>query len=193
MHIGKTHNMDLCCNGEVDSWKQEVIKEKGGKKYLEDVYVGKEEMKYVEETKYLGEVVSMNMKNEKNIKSKTNKAHGNIKKIEDTINERPYGIHTFKAAMLLRKGILLGSLLSNIETMVNLTKEDLNKLEKPDLVLQEKLLPSGGNASKAFRYLELGITPVKYVIIEKRLQFLKYILDENIDTMLRQVYEVQKN
>ena len=71
--------------------------------------------------------------------------------------------------MLLRKRILLGSLLSNIETMVNLTKDDLNKLEKTDLVPQKKLLPSGGNASKAFRYLELGITPVKYVIIEKRL------------------------
>ena len=74
--------------------------------------------------------------------------------------------------MLLRKGILLGSLLSNIETMVNFSKDDLNKLEKPDPLLQEKLLPSGGNASKAFRYLELGITPVKYVIMErkKRLQ-----------------------
>ena len=80
MHIGKTHNMYLCCNGDVDSWEQEVITEKGGKKYLEDVYIGKEEMKYVEETKYLGEVVSMNMKNEKSIKSKTNKAHGNGKK-----------------------------------------------------------------------------------------------------------------
>ena len=61
--------------------------------------------------------------------------------------------------------------------MVNLTKADLNKLEKPDLVLQEKFLPSGGNASKEFRYLELGITPVKYVM-EKRLQLSKYILDE---------------
>ena len=36
MHIGKTHNMDLCCNGEVDSWEQDVITEKGGKKYLEE-------------------------------------------------------------------------------------------------------------------------------------------------------------
>ena len=136
-------------------------------------------MKYVEETKLLGELVSMNMKNEKSFKSKTNKAHE--KKIKDTINERPYGIHTFKAAMLLRKGILLGSLLSNIETMVNFSKDDLNKLENPDPLLQEKLLLSGGNASNAFRYLDIGITPVKYVIMEeKKLEFFKYILDENI-------------
>ena len=74
--------------------------------------------------------------------------------------------------MLLRGGLLIGSLLSNIKAMVNVTKTNLDELEKPNLVLQENLLPSTGNASKCFRYLELGITPVKYVIMEKRLQFL---------------------
>jgi hypothetical protein len=39
MHIGKTHNMDLCCNEEIDSGKQEIITEEGGKKYQEDVYI----------------------------------------------------------------------------------------------------------------------------------------------------------
>ena len=57
--------------------------------------------------------------------------------------------------MLLRRELLVGSLLSNIEAMVNVTKTDLNKLEKPNLVLQENFLPSTGNASKCFRYLEL--------------------------------------
>ena len=101
MHIGKTQNKDLCCSGEVDTWKQELITDHDGNKHLTDVYGGKEEIKHVENTKYLGEIISMNMKNEMNIKDKTNKAHGNIKKIEDTINERPYGIHTYKAALLL--------------------------------------------------------------------------------------------
>ena len=78
----------------------------------------------------LGEIVSMNMKNYKNIKDKTNKGHGNVKKIMDTINERPYGIHQFKAAMLLRKGILLGLLLSNAESMVNLTKAGITETRK---------------------------------------------------------------
>ena len=54
-------------------------------------------------------------------------------------------------------------------------------------MLPEKLLLSTGNASKCFRYLKPGITPVKYVIIQKRLQFLKYILDESINSMFIQV------
>ena len=40
--------------------------------------------------------------------------------------------------------------------------------------------------------LELGAIPVRFVIIEKRLKFLKYILDENTWTMIRQVYEALK-
>jgi hypothetical protein len=79
-----------------------------------------------------------------------------------------------------------------VEAMVNVTKSDIIKIEKPDLLLQEKLLPSTGNASKCFRYLELGIIPVKYVIMEKRLQFLKYILDESMNSMISQVYHEQK-
>ena len=71
--------------------------------------------------------------------------------------------------MLLRGAIIVGSLLNNVESMVNVTKSNLDKLEKPNLVLQEILLPSTGKASKYFRYLELGITPEKYVIMHKRL------------------------
>ena len=115
MHVGKVQNTDLCCKGEVDSWKEELVTDMGGKKHLKDAYTGRVEMQYVEEKKYLGEIVTKNMKNERNIQDKSNEAFGNIRKIEDTLNERTFGIHTFKAAMLLRGGVLVGSLLNNIE------------------------------------------------------------------------------
>ena len=41
-------------------------------------------------------------------------------------------------------------------------------------------------------FLELGIWPLKYVIIAKRLNFLKYILSESTTTLIRQVYDVLK-
>ena len=34
MHVGKTKNTDLCCIGEVDSWKEELVTDIGGTKYL---------------------------------------------------------------------------------------------------------------------------------------------------------------
>ena len=63
-------------------------------------------------------------------KIKQKKALGNIRKIDDTLNERPIGIHTYKAAILLRGGVIVGPLLNNIEAMVNVTKSDFKKLEK---------------------------------------------------------------
>ena len=39
----------------------------------------------------------------------------------------------------MRDGILIGSLMNNAETWINVTKKDIEKLEKPDNILQEKL------------------------------------------------------
>ena len=106
--------------------------------------------------------------------------------------ERPYGKHTFRAAMIMREGLMLGSMLNNSESWINITKSDLEVFEKPDTMVQRNILTNYGNPSKVFMCLELGIIPVKYVIIEKRLNFWKYILDESISSMIRQVYEALK-
>ena len=126
------------------------------------------------------------------LKDKTNKAYGNIQKIEDTLNGRPFGKHRFKAAILMRKSMLVGSLLNNAKTMINITKSDLDKLEKPDIVFQKKLFDTTIKPAKAFCYLELGIKPLRYEIMEKRLSFLKYILEQKPETMMKQVYDQQR-
>ena len=90
----------------------------------------------------------------------------------------------------MRDGMMVGSMLNNSETWINVNKSDLEKLEKPDVLLSEKVFET--KAAKAFQYLEMGILPVKFVIMEKRLKFLKYILDESMSSMIRQVYEAQK-
>ena len=40
--------------------------------------------------------------------------------------------------------------------------------------------------------LEVGIIPVKFVIMQKQLIFLQYILKQSIDTMIRKVYDTMK-
>ena len=59
-------------------------------------------------------------------------------------------------------------------------KSDLDSLDLPGIELHRKFLLSTRNASKCSRHLELGIISVKYVIIEKRLQFLNNTLYESI-------------
>ena len=89
--------------------------------------------------------------------------------------------------------MLLGGLLSNAEAWTHLTEVNLAKLQLPDTFLHKTLLSSSGNPSKVYMWLELGVIPVKYVIMEKRLNFLHYILSENISSILRQVYYTMKS
>ena len=63
--------------------------------------------------------------------------------------------------------MLVGSLINNSESWINLNKTDMKNLEKPDTILQKEILKTKGNPSKAFMYLELGILPVKYVVMKK--------------------------
>ena len=41
----------------------------------------------------------------------------------------------------------------------------MKNLEKPDTILQKEILKMKGTPNKAFMYFELGILPVKYVIL----------------------------
>ena len=70
--------------------------------------------------------------------------------------------------------------------------QDLESLEKPDSILQRKLLAVSGNPCKAFMMLELGIVPVRFVIMQKLMQILQYILQESTDSMLAKVFQTQK-
>ena len=62
----------------------------------------------------------------------------------------------------------------------------------PDTLLQRQILSTSGNPSKVFMSLELGVVPVRYVIMAKRLNLLHYILNENTSSTIFQVYEVLK-
>ena len=92
-------------------------------------------MKEVNESKYLGDVIQSNGHNKTNIKNRTDKAHGNVNRIITSLKERYYGKHNFKAAMLMRQGMLVGGMLTNSECWINLTKKNIENLEKPDIVL----------------------------------------------------------
>ena len=80
-------------------------------------------MSEVKKTKYLGDIIQSDGKNNSNIKNRTDKAHGNVNKIVTSLKERPYGKHYFKAAILMRQGMLVGSMLTNSESWINIMKK----------------------------------------------------------------------
>ena len=70
MHIGKRHNKDMCVECKVDAWTDVVIIHEDGTHELKDKYIGKDIMNIVHEKKYLGDIISEDMKNQKYIREK---------------------------------------------------------------------------------------------------------------------------
>ena len=141
------------------------------------MYIGKETMRNIHEKKYLGDIIFHNMNNYSNIKEKPNRAVGIVNELLTSLLERPYGRFTFRAAKIMSESMLVGSLLNNSESWINLNKTNMKNLEKTDTIPQKEILKTKENPSKAFMYLELGILPVKYVVMRKSLNLLKYILN----------------
>ena len=93
--------------------------------------------------------------------------------------------------MLLRNSLLISSVLCNSEAWHNLTELDLRTLEKADENLLAKILETPITTPKEMLYLELGVTPARFIIKSRILNFLKHILDEPSDSLIVQVLNAQ--
>ena len=85
------------------------------------LHIGKEAMKNVLNKKYLGSIFTHDMKNNLSIKEKTDRGVGIKNQILSSIYERPYGKHTYKAAIIMREAMLIGSMLTISESWINMT------------------------------------------------------------------------
>ena len=90
----------------------------------------------------------------------------------------------------MREGLLVGGMLTNSESWINMTTKNIDELEKPDGILQRKVLSTTGNPSKSFMMLELGLIPIRYVLMQKLLQILHYLIKQDKESMLSKAFRV---
>ena len=69
--------------------------------------------------------VSEDGEKKKNIRDRLNRSLGNIDKIVSTLSERPYG-----AYQITREGILIGWLLKNVKSWINITQKNNEDFER---------------------------------------------------------------
>ena len=92
--------------------------------------------------------------------------------------------------MLLRESIFVNGLLSSIEGSYGLTTDDIEKLETLDRILLRKILSAHSKTPVESLYLELGLIPVRFIIMSRRLNFLHYILNILKDDLFRRFFDV---
>ena len=193
IYIGKNipeyKKMDL----HVDGWKMEEVTDKiTGATYSNEVFDGEHFMGESKEEKYLGQIVSSDGTNTKNIKYRVGKGIGMSNIICSILSYIPGGKFHFQNALIYRNAYFLSSMLSSCEAWYNLTKTEVNSLEKCDEVLLRKILGCSRQVPSEMLYLTLGILPIKFILIIRRLMYLHHILQQKYQkTLLYQFFEAQ--
>ena len=124
---------------------------------INDELVGEESMEEKADEKYLGDIISKDERNLKNIKARVNKGKGIVRKILNILEGIPFGKLFFQVAVLLRNTLLVSSMLCNSEAWVNLTNAELELLETVDVMLLRNILNAPVSTPKEMLFLELGV------------------------------------
>ena len=129
MHVGRYCHTEICPDLHVDGWKLETVTDVvTGHTDETEEFSGMHEMKEVKTEKYLGDIISHDGKNVKNIIARKSKGTGIMNQIMTKLEEVSFGSHYFEVAILWRSTYLISSLLTNAEAWFNLSKGDVDSL-----------------------------------------------------------------
>ena len=191
MHIGKLESDALCKDLHVGSWKIDVIDDPiTGKPSNKEYFDGNEIMKIKNEQTYLGDLISADGTHTKKVHQRSNKGLGVINQIMGILESTFFGKYYFEIALVLRESLFLSSILLNSEAWVNYSEKDVRILEQCDEILLTKILDCDSKSSNALKYLELGVVPIRFQIMRRKLGCLQYILKQEKDSMIFNVLKV---
>ena len=156
-----------------------------------DLFAHEKKMASSDVEKYLGDLISRDCSNTANLSAKSAKGMGKISQIMNVLNDVSLGVHYFEIAVALREAIFINGIMTNVETLYGLTKENIEILEDVDKVLLRKILSAHSKCPSEALYLELGILPISYIIKGRRLMFLYDILSRNENELLSKFFQAQ--
>ena len=148
-------------------------------------------MKESEKEKYLGDFITKDGKNQATIEDRKSKAKGAIAEILAMLEEIPFGSHRYEVAIKLRESILLSRILCNSEVWHAVTAANIVTLEKLDEGFLRSILRGHSKTPKEMLYLETGTVPIRWILPQRRINYLKHLLTRNKKELIRKVFEAQ--
>ena len=176
----------------VDTWKVEHKESQAlHETELVETFSGLASIEACSEQKYLGFVISNTGNNMVNIRALKNKSIGIIKQITlklDSLNLRKY---FFECSKIFLNAFLRSSILYASETYYNLKESELRQIERIEESYLRKILKTSRGCPISQLYLEFGQVPARFEIIKLRLFFLKYILEQDTDSLIHRFLQLQ--
>ena len=141
---------------------------------------------------YLGEIISADAKNTKNVKNRTSKGLGLVTDIMDTLDNLKLGPFYFETAVMLRNAILINGMANNIEVWHNVTKSEVKELETVDRLLLSNIfgkLPR--SMPRECFYLELGLEELGTILKKRRIMYFQDVVSRKKKDMLYRFLMIQ--
>ena len=190
MHVGPTK---ACCPDlELDNWKVKNVEDiETGEKTLNDEFDGPKRLEESEVEKYLGDLISKDGSNIKNIMARKAKGTGIVDQIMGKLRGTVYGPFYFEVGLILREAMLVNGILTNAEAWYGLTDSEIELLEQVDEQFLRIFLEVGKGCPKEMLYLETGTIPLRFTIYKRRLMYLHYLLNENANSLISKFLKIQ--
>ena len=192
MIVGEDPDNILHSNLFVDKWvvEHEEYSMTGDTKLVE-TFVGQAEVEKCSEQNYLGFRISSSGNNMANIRAVKCKSIGISKKIFLKMNSMNFGKYYFEVGLIFLNVILRSSILHASETYYNLKENEIRNLERIEEGFMRNLLKMPKECPIIQLYCELGQVPARFEIIKLRLFFLKYILNQDSDSLIFRFLQLQ--
>ena len=94
--------------------------------------------------------------------------------------------------LLFRETNILNSMLCSAESWYGISKKHIEDLESIDLHFMHTIFNGHSKTAKEAFYLETGSIPIKFVLISRRLNFWRHIVNTDEYTLLHKFYKIQK-
>ena len=141
---------------------------------------------------YLGDVLVTDGKINENIKFRYEKGLGIINQVISMLKEITFGYFYFEIAMLFRVSMFLNGILGSSEVLFGINKEHIETLEKCDRIYMRRVFDCPVTTPIESYYIETFTTPVRFVLMGRRLMYLWTLLQKSENELVKQVYNTQK-
>ena len=156
-----------------------------------DTYQGNRNMEKVIEWSYLGCKISNGGNNQPHVRDIKNKSLGTIKKIFGYLSKMNLGNFYFECSYVFNNSILRPSILYASETLYGLSETEIRQIERIEESYWRQVLKTGRSCPLSEIYLSIGQKPARFEIMRRRILFLKYILDQNENTVISKFFFIQ--
>ena len=192
MHIGKDHEEYKHVEQFVNGWSVKDVKYYDTEKeQCEDILDDNIELSHIDSEKYLGQILSSDSKNTRNIQKMKNKGIGIQNKIIQMLQTMPGGQFHFEMAVIYRNAYLISSILNSSEVWYGVTVTEYEQLESVDQMWVKNLFNCSSFVPIDLLYLEIGIWPIRFIIMKRRCLYLQQILQQEEKSLLFRFFIAQ--